>query len=97
MQFKTPRTLELEARLRRLRERMHDHLERCHYLDYDPEAGYLDLLGSIDTAARDVSWVAPQLMPSLWNRWYRKRRVENWLTSRGVSRKKAKTMARFIF
>lgn len=94
--FKTRRTLELEARLRNLRGRMHTHLENCHDMSYDSDSGYLDLLGSIDTAARDVSWVAPQLMPTWKNRWYRRRRVENWLTSRGVSRKNAKTMARFI-
>lgn len=94
--FKTPRTRELEARLRLLRERMHDHLEQSHDLNYDADHGYLNLLGQIDLAARDVDWVAPQLMPSLWNRWYRRRRFENALTSRGVSRKNAKTMARFI-
>ena len=96
MQFKTPRTLELEARLRNLRDRMHNHLESCHDHDYDSDSGYLDLLGSIDTAARDISWVAPELMPTWKNRWYRRRRVEKFLRDRGVSRTVAKTMARFI-
>ena len=96
MKFKTSRTLELEARLRVLRERMHEHIERSYEPDYDVDGNYLDLLGAIDTAARDVSWVAPCFMPSWRNRWYRKRRVENALRDLGLSRSKAKGIARYI-
>ncbi len=96
MQFKTARTRELEARLRNLRDRLHAHVEKCHDLDYDVDTGYLNLLNQIDLAARDVSWVAPEFMPSWRNRWYRKRRVEKYLRDQGLSRTVAKTIARFF-